>query len=149
MFFDDYHRFYRRRQEGRAQWDIGAERKEIGEPLKVAYLFAEKRTGPPVASIAFVPSKDVETAKQLLAELPADELPAFFDHALSEARKTDFDMQTLGGTKQYLPGYLAHKKQHAAEKVRDAARRCCRSRYCGPLRRSGLHHGRHQAQASR
>ncbi len=122
MFFGDYDRFYRRRQQVHTQWDYGAERKETSEPLKVAYLFAEKRTGRPVDSIAFVPSKDVETAKQLLAELPTDELPAFFDYALAEARKTDFDVQTLGGIKQYLPGYMARKKHHAAEKVRDAAR---------------------------
>jgi hypothetical protein len=122
MFFDDYNRFYRRREQGRTQWDSGIEHKETSEPLKVAYLFAEKRTGHPVASIAFVPSKDVETAKQLLAELPAGELPAFFDYALAEARKTDFDVQTLGGIKQYLPSYTARKKYQAAEKVRDAAR---------------------------
>ena len=48
------------------------DRQQIEEPLKVAYLFAEKRTGHPVASIAFVPSKDVETAKQLLAEMAFD-----------------------------------------------------------------------------
>jgi hypothetical protein len=122
MFFDDYDRFYRRRQQGRTQWGNAVEPKEVSEPLKVAYLFAEKRTGHPVASIAFVPSKDVETAKQLLAELPADELPAFFDYALAEARKTDFDVQTLGGVKQYVPGYMARKKQQAAERVRDTAR---------------------------
>jgi Replication initiator protein A len=121
-FFDDYDRFYRRRQQVRTHWDSGVEHKETSEPLKVAYLFAEKRTGHPLASIAFVPSKDVETAKQLLAELPADELPAFFDYALAEARKTDFDVQTLGGIKQYLPSYTARKKYQAAAKVRDAAR---------------------------
>jgi hypothetical protein len=34
-------------------------------------------------------------------------IPAFLDFALAEARKTDFDIQTLGGTKHYLAGYLA------------------------------------------
>ena len=123
MFFDDYDRFYRRRQQGRSQWEPSGDRNEISEPLKVAYLFAEKRTGHPADSIAFVPSKDVETAKQLLAELPAAELPSFFDYALAEARKTDFDVQTLGGIKQYLAGYIARREHRAAEKVREAARR--------------------------
>ena len=53
-----------------------------GEPLKLAYLFAEKRTGRPVASIAYVNSRDVETAKQLLTEISLDEAPAFLDFAL-------------------------------------------------------------------
>ena len=122
MFFTDYDRFYRR-QQGRSQWEPSGDRSEISEPLKVAYLFAEKRTGHPAASIAFVPSKDVETAKHLLAQLPAAELPAFIDYALAEARKTNFDVQTLGGIKQYLAGYIARSKQRAAEKVRENARR--------------------------
>ena len=122
MFFSDYDRFYRRQQQGRSQWEPSGDRSEISEPLKVAYLFAEKRTGHPADSIAFVPSKDVETAKQLLSQLPPAELPAFIDYALAEARKTDFDVQTLGGIKQYLAGYIARSKQRAAEKVREAAR---------------------------
>ena len=65
----------------------------------------------------------METAKQLLAELPAAELPTFFDYALTEARKTNFDVQTLGGIKQYLAGFMVSQKQRAAEKVREAARR--------------------------
>ena len=64
----------------------------------------------------------METAKQLLAELPAVELPAFIDYALAEARKTDFDVQTLGGIKQYLAGYIARRTQRATEKVRETAR---------------------------
>ena len=82
----------------------------------------EKRTGHPAGTIAFVPSKDVETAKQLLAQLPPAELPVFIDYALAEARKTDFDVQTLGGIKQYLAGYIARRNQRATEKVREASR---------------------------
>jgi hypothetical protein len=48
------------------QWELRADEREIGEPLKLAYLFAERRTGQPVASIAFVNSKDVETAKEFV-----------------------------------------------------------------------------------
>jgi len=94
----------------------------------VAYLFAEKRTGQPVASIAFVPSKDVETAKQFLAELPFEEMGAFIAYGLAEAARTNFDVQTLGGLKQYLGGYVAHKsrtevrrKTEAADRVRQQA----------------------------
>ena len=51
------------------QWEFRADERQIGEPLKFAYLFAERRTGQPVASVAFVNSKDVETAKQFLTEI--------------------------------------------------------------------------------
>ena len=45
MFFGDYDRFYRRQQQARSQWEPSGDRSEISEPLKVAYLFAEKRPG--------------------------------------------------------------------------------------------------------
>jgi hypothetical protein len=122
-FFEDYERFYRRRHQGELQWNANEDRQQIGEPLKVAYMFTEKRTGNPAASIAFVPSKDVETAKQLLAAICFDEVPAFLDYALAEARKTNFDVQSLGGVKQYLPGYLSFQHRRGAEKVRKAARK--------------------------
>jgi hypothetical protein len=122
-FFEDYERFYRRRHQGELQWSANEDRQQIGEPLKVAYMFTEKRTGHPASSIAFVPSKDVETAKQVLAAICFDEVPAFLDYALAEARKTDFDIQSLGGVKQYLAGYLSFRQRRGAEKVRNAARK--------------------------
>jgi hypothetical protein len=77
----------------------------------VADLFAEKRTGHPADSATFVPSKDVETARQLLAELPFVEMSDFIGYALDAARRTNFDVQTLGGIKLYLAGYMARKKR--------------------------------------
>jgi hypothetical protein len=121
VFFQDYDRFYRRRSQGELQWHFHADRKAINEPLKVAYLFAEKRIGQSAASIAFVPSKDVETAKQFLAKLPFDQIPAFIDYALAEARRTNFDVQTLGGIKQYLTGYLTFQAGQKAARAAQAA----------------------------
>lgn len=126
-FFEDYERFYRDRKQGELQFGFHSDRRDTSEPLRVAYLFAGKRSGENVGSAAFVPSKDVETAKQLLGELHFDEITSFIDYALREARKTDFDVRTLSGTKQYLAGYLAAKRHRMAvvtqEKARAAADR--------------------------
>jgi len=78
VFFEDYERFYRRRQQGELQWVFHDDRQQVSEPLKVAYLFAGKRTGHPADSIAFVRSKDVETAKLVLAALGFDEFRRFW-----------------------------------------------------------------------
>src|SRR5205807_7214053 len=110
-FFEDYERFYRRRHQGELQWVFHDDRQQISEPLKVTYLFTGKRTGHPADSIAFVPTKDVETAKLVLATLGFDEVPAFLDYALAEAKKTHFDIRTLGGTKQYLASFLALRQR--------------------------------------
>jgi hypothetical protein len=120
-FFQDFDRFYRHRAQGELQWHFHADRKEVNEPLKVAYIFTEKRTGHPATSIAFVPSKDVETAKHLLAHLPFAEMSAFIDYALAEARRTNFDVQTLGGIKNYLAGYMGLLARQRAARAAQAA----------------------------
>jgi len=121
-FFTDYDRFYRRRERGSIQFDFHADRQQIAEPLKVAYLFVEKRNGHANAGIPYVPSKDVETAKYLLARVPFEDIPNFLDYALAEAKKTRFDVQTLGGLKQYLPRYQERRTQRSAAKASRARR---------------------------
>ncbi len=108
-FYDDYDRFYRRRSRSARSTGTRPETREIGEPLKLAYLFTEKRTGERVSSVAFVNSKDVNTAKQILSEIPFEEAPAFLDFALAAARETNFDVQTLGGVRQYLARFKARQ----------------------------------------
>jgi hypothetical protein len=122
-FFDDYDRFYRRRTQGELQWEFREDQREIGEPLKFAYLFAEKRAGRPVASVAYVNSKDVETAKQLLTEITFEEAPAFLEFALAEAKKTNFDVRALGGLRQYLAPFKARQANQAVAKQRSSADR--------------------------
>ena len=122
-FFDDYDRFYRRRGREPVREEFEPVQRATGEPLKLAYLFAEKRTGHPVASIAYVSSKDVETAKQLLTEITLDEAPAFLDFALAAARETNFDVQTLGGLRQYLARYKGRQRAQQAARAQDTTRR--------------------------
>jgi hypothetical protein len=121
-FFTDYDRFYRHRERGSIKFDFHADRQQIAEPLKVAYLFVEKRTGHRSEGVPYVPSKDVETAKYLLASISFEDIPDFLDYALDEAKKTRFDVQTLGGLKQYLPRYQERRVQRAAEKANRARR---------------------------
>ncbi|MGC2461073.1 MAG: hypothetical protein WA446_08900 [Steroidobacteraceae bacterium] len=121
-FYDDYDRFYRSRSRGARPGEGSPEKREIGEPLKLAYLFAEKRTGQRVSSVAFVNSKDVNTAKQILAEISFEEAPAFLEFALAAARETNFDVQTLGGVRQYLARYKAGQVAHATNARAKAAK---------------------------
>src|SRR5207253_1057261 len=90
-------------------------------PMKVAYLFIERRTGRPVKDIPYVSSKEVDSARQLLKRVPLQEIADFLDYAIVEARKTQFDMQTLGAVKQYLNRYLETRDQRARTKAAKAA----------------------------
>lgn len=121
-FFADYDRFYQRQSRGSVRVDFQTDRQQIAEPLKVAHLFVEKRHGRPAGGIPYVPTKDVETAKYLLARVPFDEIPNFLDYALAEAKRTRFDVQTLGGLKQYVPGYEQRRAQRTADRAHQAAR---------------------------
>jgi len=120
-FFSDYDRFYRNQYQGSLRWNFHADRREISEPLKVARLFQEKLSGKAAGPLAFVSPKDVETAKQILTRIDFGEMAAFFDYALAEAKKTRFDVKTLGGLKQYLAGYAQSRAHRAAAKATAAA----------------------------
>jgi hypothetical protein len=118
--FRDYDRFYRTRLQGELQWNYGNDQRHIAEALRVAYQFIEKRTGQKVASQAYVSSKDVETAKHLLTELSFEDIRGFLDYAFVEARRTNFDMQTLGGVRQYLARYHSAKVAKNTARVQEA-----------------------------
>ena len=122
-FFTDYDRFYRRRAQGELQWEFRADEREIGEPLKLAYLFIEKRDGRKPAPSAFVTSKDKETARQFLTEISLTEAPAFLDFALAAARETNFNVQTLGGLRPYLSRFKARQAAQGTADRETATRR--------------------------
>ena len=122
VFFTDYDRFYRRRQSGTVRVDFHGDRQGVAEPLKVAYLFMEKRTGQPVKDVPYVSSKEVATARQLLAQVSFDEIPGFLDYALAQAKKTNYPVQTLGGIRQYLTDYLQARQRRTAAQAAQTAR---------------------------
>jgi len=66
---------------------------------------------------AYVSSKEVDTAKELLAQLSMAEIPAFLDYALAEAGKTRFNPQTLGGVRQYLNRYLQDRHRRTSSQA--------------------------------
>jgi hypothetical protein len=69
-----------------------------------------------------VSSKDKETARQFLQHLPFEEMESFIDYALAEAKKTNYEPQTLGGIRQYFPGYRQSRERHASAKASEAAK---------------------------
>jgi hypothetical protein len=121
QFQADYRTFYTRRSPSEVKFTYHDENREIGDPHRVAYLFIEKRTGRKSDAAAYVSSKDVETAKELLAYLSLAQVPDFLDYALAEAGKTRFDPQTLGGVRQYLSGYQQSRARQDASKAAAAA----------------------------
>jgi len=121
-FKSDYQTFYTRRSPGEVRFTFHDENRAIGDPHRVAYLFMEKRTGRKPEATAYVSSKEVETAKELLAHLSMAQIPDFLDYALAAAGKTRFDLQTLGGVRQYLNGYQQSRERRTATRSAAEAR---------------------------
>jgi hypothetical protein len=122
QFKTDYRTFYTRRSPSELRFTFHDENREIGDPHQVAYLFMEKRTGRKPDATAFVSSKEVDTAKELLAHLSMVQISDFLDYALAEAGKTRFDPQTLGGVRQYLDRYLQDRDRRTSSKAAAAVR---------------------------
>ncbi len=116
-FFADYDRFYRRGSRPAVEFAEHSDREQIAEPLKVAYLFAQKRRGRTENGIPYVSSKDVETAKFILARVPFEQVSDFIDYGLAQAKKTRFDVQSLGGLRQYIESYLSHREARSAQQA--------------------------------
>ncbi len=126
VFFEDYDRYYRRRQQGQLQWEYHGDRASDHEPMKAAALFVEKNTGAAQDAIASVFSSDVKAARAILEQISYADFPAFLEYSLKEARRTRFDVQRLAGLKQYVPAYLKATRTRKASDQRahdDAARR--------------------------
>ena len=120
LFFDDYDYFYRQHGQRRQHRNHTADQQAIGDPMRVAQLFAERWDGRPLAE-GFVSSTDVSAARELLAAIPIDDIHTFLDYALKEAKKTDFAVRRLAGLRQYIPGYLAWRERLAVRKTQTAA----------------------------
>jgi hypothetical protein len=126
-FFADYDRFYRHRAQGDLQFTFNEDRVAVAEPIKLAHLFREKRFGRSPGGTPWVSSKEVATARHILTQISFDDAASFIDHALTEAKKTRFDVQSLGGLRQYVESFLAERQKRAAHEAashkRDAAER--------------------------
>ncbi|KJC62042.1 hypothetical protein UP10_01240 [Bradyrhizobium sp. LTSPM299] len=121
-FQADYRTFYTRRAPGEVRFTFHDENRDMGDPHRVAYLFMEKRTGRKSDAAAYVSTKEVETAKELLAQLSMAEIPEFLAYAFAEAGKTRFDPQTLGGARQYLNRYVQDRARRTSGHAAAAAR---------------------------
>lgn len=120
LFFADYDRFYGKGMARTTSTGQAGTERDISEPLKLASLFAEKRSGRKLASIAFISTRDRQTARELLKHLDFADMPDFIAFALQEADRTSFDVQTLGGIKQYLGAYLDAKTKREVLQQRQA-----------------------------
>jgi hypothetical protein len=67
--------------------------------------------------------KETLFASSLLEKHSVEETKAFIDYGLAEARKTNFDIRSIGGLKKYYALYTKELRERAKTKVRDIEER--------------------------
>ena len=121
-FFSDYEQFYRHRNQGELQWRFHSDQRQVAEPMKVAYLFLERKTKLPIAGLPYVSSGEMEKAREILAHVAFEDVSSFLDYALERARTTNYDPQSLAGIVRYLEPFQASRERRSATKIAHRAR---------------------------
>ena len=121
-FFSDYEQFYRHRNQGELQYRFHADQRQVAEPMKLAYLFLEKKTKRPIVGLPYVSSAEMEKAREILARIAFEDVASFLDYALGRAAMTNYDPQTLAGIIRYLDPFLASQERRSAAKIAHAAK---------------------------
>ena len=118
-FFEDYERFYRRRMQTELPFMLATDTHTIQKPIEIVLYFHQQQSGDANASIEFgFSEKETLFASSLLEKHSVEETKAFIDYGLAEARKTNFDIRSIGGLKKYYPSYTEELSKKAKAKVR-------------------------------
>jgi hypothetical protein len=119
-FFEDYERFYRRRMQNELPFMLATDTQTIQKPIEIVLYFHQKQSGNADTSIEFgFSEKETLFASSLLEKHGVEEVKAFIDYGLAEARKTNFDIRSIGGLKKYYPSYTQELSKKAKAKERD------------------------------
>jgi hypothetical protein len=119
-FFEDYDRFYSRRMQAELPFTLAVDENTIQKPQEIVLYFHQQLHGSADADVEFgFSEKETAFASSLLEKHSVEEAKAFIDYGLAEARKTKFDIRSIGGLKKYYAPYTKELREKAKAKVRD------------------------------
>jgi Replication initiator protein A len=123
-FFEDYDRFYSRRMQAELPFTLATDENTIQKPQEIALYFHQQLHGSADTGEEFgFSEKETLFASSLLEKHSVEETKAFIDYGLAEARKTNFDIRSIGGLKKYYALYTKELRERAKAKVRDIEER--------------------------
>jgi hypothetical protein len=118
-FFEDYDRFYSRRMQAELPFTLVSDENTIQKPQEIVLYFHQQLDGPDAITEFGFSEKETAFAASLLEKHSVEETKAFIDYGLAEARKTKFDIRSIGGLKKYHAPYIKELQEKAKAKVRD------------------------------
>jgi hypothetical protein len=112
-FFSDYERFYRGRHQAELPFAFTADQNTIQKPQEIVLYFYGKLYGAGAVDELGFSEKETAFAASLIEKHNIEEVKGFIDFGLTEAKKTNFNIKTLGGLKKY---YVPYTKYLVAQK---------------------------------
>ena len=119
-FFEDYDRFYSRRMQPELPFALITDENTIQKPQEIVLYFHQQlhRDADTGGEFGFS-EKETLFASSLLEKHSVEETKAFIDYGLAEARKTNFDIRSIGGLKKYYALYTKELREKAKIKARE------------------------------
>jgi hypothetical protein len=139
-FFSDYQTFYLGSKARVLQFQQSADAANVKDPMALTAYFYRRLHKTDSLQNPIFSAKDIEFAKQLIAEFGEASGRDLMDYALEQAPLTKFDMKNIRGIQGYIPAWQAEKAKRSqrieAQKQEAEARRVAQLEreyddYCG------------------
>ncbi len=110
-FFDDYRRFYGEFLQLALPIRQKHEERYIKNPMVLVQYFYKKLFGKDEIDENILDASEVESASLLLEEHSFDDIKAWIDYSIQQAKKTSFEMKKFGGIKNYKTEFFIKQAQ--------------------------------------
>lgn len=116
-FFDDYRRFYGEFLQLALPIRQKHEERYIKNPMVLVQYFYKKLFGKDEIDENILDASDVEFASLLLEEYSFDDIKAWIDYSIQQAKKTGFEMKKFGGIKIYKTEFFIKQAQEKQKTI--------------------------------
>jgi hypothetical protein len=120
-FFEDYHQFYAPHQQPPMLVRKTQDEQTIQRPMELVAYFYRRLYRTDTVDEAIFSNKETAFAAALLENHSFEDLQAWVDFALAEARRTGFDIRSFGGIRQYAAAFEARRAQERHHHEREMA----------------------------
>ena len=91
----------------------------IQKPQEIVLYFHQQLDGPDAITEFGFSEKETAFAASLLEKHTIEETKAFIAYGIAEAKKTKFEIRSLGGLKKYYAPHVKNLREKAKEKAKD------------------------------
>jgi hypothetical protein len=98
---------------------LATDENTIRKPQEIVLYFYQQLNGPDATTEFGFSEKETAFAASLLEKHTIEETKAFIAYGIAEAKKTKFEIRSIGGLKKYYAPYVKDLREKAKEKAKD------------------------------